>query len=138
VNLIGRIASSRFLRFAVVGGTGFLANEAVLFVFHEVLHIEPYAAGVFAFAVTVTYTWMGNRLFTFRDKAAHGARAMLQEWVKFVGANTVGFVVNYSTYVALITFAHAPFNNPYIALACGTIAGMLFNFTLSERLVFRV
>ncbi|HWD50744.1 MAG TPA: GtrA family protein [Rhizomicrobium sp.] len=138
MNLIEWIASSRFLRFAVVGGTGFIVNEAVLYLIHEVFAVEPYAAGVLAFAVTVTYTWMGNRFLTFRDKAAHGARAMLQEWVKFVGANMIGFVVNYSTYIALITFAHPPLNNPYIALACGTLAGMLFNFTLSEKLVFRV
>lgn len=126
------------MRFAVVGGTGFFVNEAILYLFVHVFRVEPYAAGVLAFVVTVTYTWSGNRLLTFRDKAAHGARAMLEEWAKFVGANLFGFVANYSVYVALITFAHPPFGSPYIALACGTIVGLAFNFTLSEKLVFRV
>ena len=137
MTLAERIAASRFLRFALVGGTGFFVNEAVLFVLLRVFAVEPYTAGVLAFAVTVTYTWLGNRILTFRDKAAHGARAMFEEWMKFVAANTVGFVANYSVYVALITFGRSPLNSPYLALACGTLAGLLFNFTLSQRLVFR-
>jgi putative flippase GtrA len=137
VSLIARIEGSQFLRFAFIGGTGFFVNEAVLFVIIKVLHVNAYAAGVLAFLCTVTYTWMGNRLLTFRNEAAHGAHALLVEWAKFVGANLVGFVVNYGVYSALVMFARAPLNSPYLALACGTLAGLFFNFTLSKRLVFR-
>jgi putative flippase GtrA len=45
--------------------------------------------------------------------------------------------VNYGIYAALVTFAPAPAGNPYLALACGTIAGLVFNFILSSRLVYR-
>jgi putative flippase GtrA len=137
VSLVARLEKSQFLHYAVVGGTGFFVNEAVLFVVIKTLHMNAYAAGVLAFLCTVTYTWMGNRLLTFRAEAATGARAMAIEWVKFVGANLLGFVANYSVYSALVMFAHAPLNSPYLALACGTLVGLLFNFTLSKRLVFR-
>jgi putative flippase GtrA len=137
VSLIARIESSQFLRFAFIGGTGFFVNEAILFVILKTLHVNAYVAGVLAFLVTVTYTWMGNRLLTFRAQAAQGAQAVAIEWAKFVGANLVGFVVNYAVYSALVTFAHAPLNSPYLALACGTAAGLIFNFALSKRLVFR-
>jgi putative flippase GtrA len=137
VNLIARIRDSQFLRFAFVGGTGFFVNEAVLFVIIKALHMNAYAAGVVAFLFTVTYTWFGNRLLTFRGEAATGPRGVAVEWVKFTGANLLGFAANYAVYSALLTFARAPLNSPYIALACGTLVGLLFNFTLSKRLVFR-
>ena len=84
----------------------------------------------------MTFTWWGNRTLTFRGEAAVGAAAMLREWAKFVAANSFGFAVNYGVYAGLIAFAPAPLNNPYLALACGTVAGLVFNFMLSQRLVF--
>lgn len=137
MSLIARLEKSQFLHFAIVGGTGFFVNEAVLFVIIKLLHVNAYVAGVLAFLLTVTYTWFGNRLLTFRDEAATGTRAIVIEWAKFVGANLLGFVANYSVYSALVMFARAPLNSPYLALACGTLVGLLFNFTLSKRLVFR-
>lgn len=137
MTLFERVRGSRFLRFAIVGGTGFFVNEAVLFAAIRFLHLGPYGGGFFAFLVTVSFTWWGNRLLTFREKAARGARGMAAEWFKFVTANTLGFLANYAVYAALVTFAPAPLNSPYVALAFGTLVGLIFNFTLSKRFVFR-
>ena len=134
--LLARLAQSRFLRFALVGGAGFFVNEAALFVALHWIGLGRYGGVVFSFFAAVTFTWWGNRMLTFRDEAASGIAAMAVEWVKFVLANGLGFLVNYAVYAALITFAPAPFDNPYLALACGTIAGLVFNFTLSKRVVF--
>jgi putative flippase GtrA len=132
-----KLAESRFLRFAVVGGAGFLVNEAALWFALDVLSLGKYGAGIFSFLCAVTFTWWGNRMLTFRDEAAVGASAMLREWAKFVAANSFGFAVNYGVYAGLIAFAPAPLNNPYVALACGTAAGLVLNFALSQWLVFR-
>ena len=137
MTLSERIRESRFLRFALVGGTGFFVNEAMLFVAIHFLRLGAYAGGIFAFLVTVTFTWWGNRMLTFRQQAAHHGIAMAEEWAKFVAANLIGFAVNYAVYVSLVTFAPAPFDSPYLALAFGTLAGLIFNFTLSKRFVFR-
>ena len=39
-------------------------------------------------------------------------------------------------YSALLHFASAPLNNKYVALVIGVLAGLIFNFTLSKKLVF--
>ncbi|HWA30927.1 MAG TPA: GtrA family protein [Rhizomicrobium sp.] len=136
MNVLERLTESRFLRFAIVGGTGFFVNEAVLFLAIRFLHLGPYAGGIFAFLITVTFTWWGNRTLTFRGDAAKGTAAVAMEWFKFVAANTLGFVANYTVYALLVTFAPAPFNSPYLALAAGTLVGLIFNFTLSKHYVF--
>jgi putative flippase GtrA len=137
VTPVARVRESRFLRFALIGGIGFFVNEAALYLAIHVLGSNAYAAGVVAFLITVTFTWFGNRILTFAGEAAHGTGGIVAEWAKFVAANALGFAANYIVYASLLRFAPAPVNSPYIALAFGTLAGLIFNFTLSKRFVFR-
>lgn len=136
MTIFERVRGSRFLHFAIVGSAGFFVNEAALYIALNLLALGRYGAPAFSFLCTVTFTWWGNRILTFTDHA-HGVRGMAREWASFVAANSVGLAVNYAVYFAAITFAPAPLNSPYVALALGTIAGLIFNFTLSQRFVFR-
>ena len=126
---------SAFLRFALVGAAGFVVNEAALWVALHYLHLGKDAAWFFAFVPAVTFTWWGNRTFTFREHASTGARAMLHEWVRFVTTNSFGALVNLVIYELLIHLSDA---SPLLALACGVLASMAFNFTLSKKFVFRL
>jgi putative flippase GtrA len=83
----------------------------------------------------VTFTWLGNRTLTFRDRAAR--TGLWREWATFVAANAIGGCVNLSVYTALVTFAPPPFDNPFLAVFAGVLAGLFLNFTLSSRVVFR-
>jgi putative flippase GtrA len=126
---------SAFLRFALVGAAGFVVNEAALWVALHLLHLGKDAAWFFAFVPAVTFTWWGNRTFTFREHASTGARAILREWMRFVATNSFGALVNLAVYELLIRFTGT---GPLLALACGVLAGMAFNFILSRKFVFRL
>jgi putative flippase GtrA len=135
--LAASLTQSRFLRFTLVGAAGFVVNEAALWVALHELRLNAYAGGAFSFLVAVTFTWWGNRRLTFAEHAAKSRRSILTEWLAFVAANGFGFLVNYAVYATLIAAAPKPLNNPFVALAFGTVAGLLFNFVLSSRIVFR-
>ena len=128
--------SSRFLRFATVGGIGFFVNEGTLALARELLRAGPRVAWFIAFVPAVTFTWWGNRNFTFSDNAAGGPIGMLAEWVRFVTANGLGAAANFAVYSALIGHAPDPLRIPYVALPIGILTGLVFNFTLSRKLVF--
>jgi putative flippase GtrA len=132
-----RLLRSQFLRFALVGTGGFVVDESVLALLHGVLGLDPFAARVVSILAAMTFTWWGNRTLTFRPHAARDAKAKLAEWLRFVAANSVGAVVNYGTYATMLRFAPSPFGNAYVAAAVGVAIGLLFNFTLSKRFVFR-
>lgn len=129
-----QLLRSRFLRFAAVGGAGFVVNEAVLHL-ALVLGADRYTGWLASFAVAVTFTWWGNRTLTFRDHAAE--TGLLREWATFVVANSLGALANFATYSLLVNFVAAPLGDPHLALAAGTIVGLVFNFTASRRFVFR-
>lgn len=127
----------QFLRFALVGAAGFPVDEGVLALMHSVLGLDPLAARVISIMTAMTFTWWGNRTLTFRAEAATGSAAIVREWLRFVGANGLGALINYGTFAALLRFAPAPLDNAYMATAIGVGVGLVFNFTLSRLYVFR-
>jgi putative flippase GtrA len=135
VNRIHQLLRSRFLRFAFVGSLGFFVNEAALYLCLHLGHLNKDQAWLPAFLVAVTFTWWGNRSLTFRDCAAK--KGLIAEWAAFLVANSIGALVNAAVYFALVHLATPPLNNPLLALAAGTIVGMLFNFMASRHFVFR-
>lgn len=135
--ILKRLSASRFVRFAVVGGAGFFVNEAALVLAHGLLRAGPRLAWFIAFAPAVTFTWWGNRNLTFADRSSAGHIGILSEWARFAATNSVGAAANFAVYALLIGDAPWPLNIPYVALAIGILAGLVFNFTLSKRLVFR-
>jgi len=136
-SLIAALSRHAFVRFAIIGGLGYFVAAGILAFCSDVLKLDFAAANAFAIFLSMCFTWLGNRYFTFRERRARGLSGMAQEWLKFTGANAVGAVVNYATALLLVHYAPEPFSNKFVAQACGVLAGLVFNFTLSSQMVFR-
>ena len=120
----------QMLIFGIVGTIGFAVNAVALQI--ALLAFGPITAQFIAFPFAVTATWWLNRRYTFRSELP-----WRREWMRYVTANFIGWIVMNGTYVALVvssTFIHA---HPVIALAAGSLAGMTFNFAVSKWVVFR-
>ncbi len=126
-----------FIRFALVGAAGYVVDAGFLAFDTNVLKLNFEAGRACSIFVAMCCTWLGNRYLTFPERRARSLSGAAQEWLKFVGANLVGAVVNYSVYAILVRYAGHPFDNKFVAQACGVLAGLIFNFTLSKTLVFR-
>ena len=132
---VRRLHEMRFLRFGLVGCGGLLVDMGVLWLMIHQAGLDKYSGRGVSFMAAVTFTWFGNRMLTFRDRAA--STGLWREWATFVAANALGGFVNLTLYTALVTFAPWPASNPFFAVSVGVLAGLAFNFTLSSRVVFR-
>jgi putative flippase GtrA len=129
---------SPFLRFGLVGACGFVVDETILTILHYGIGIDRYSSRAVSIFCAATFTWWGNRNLTFAEHAATGGPMELaREWFRFMLANGVGALVNYATYTVCVTFAPAPLAYPLVATAVGVGIGLVFNFTLSKRFVFK-
>ena len=137
MKLVHYLLRHPFVRFALVGAAGYVVNAAVLAFDTDFLGLNFDAGIALSILFSMCFTWLGNRYLTFREHRARSLSGILQEWLKFMGANLVGAAVNYATSVLLVHFAAEPLSNKYIAQACGVLAGLIFNFTLSKKLVFK-
>ena len=136
-DLLDRLQKSKLVRFGAVGGAGFFVNEAALAAAKNLFGTGDHAGWLFGFAVAVTFTWWGNRVFTFHEHKSLGRAGILGEWARFVATNSLGAAANFAVFSLLIGFAPWPLSNSYVALAIGVLVGLMFNFTLSKKLVFR-
>ena len=93
-----------------------------------------YGAGLVAYLLAASMNWLLNRIWTFRGLGSSRAH---RQWGLFMITNLAGFALNRGTYALLVTFLVAAADQPVIATAAGAAAGMLVNFDLSRRLVFR-
>jgi len=135
---IRNLVTSPYLRFGLVGACGFLVDEAILTLLHYGIGIDRYSSRAVSIFCAATFTWWGNRNLTFAEHATTGGLgALAHEWLKFMLANGIGALLNYLTYTLLVSFAPFPLSNPLVATAGGVAVGLVFNFTLSKRFVFR-
>ncbi|MDE1896861.1 MAG: GtrA family protein [Rhodospirillales bacterium] len=133
VGLIARLGvSESFIRFAIVGTLGFVWDTGTVYLLRPFVNL--YIAGTCSFIVAATINWIINRLWTFRH-VEHGAAHV--QWVKFLAANAVGFVFNRGTFFLLVAFSPVVVKHPVIGIAAGSAAGLIFNYLLSKRFVFR-
>ncbi len=117
-------------RFGIVGVIGYIVNAGIV----ELLapNWGPLYAQILAFPIAASMTWWFNRHFTF----GASERTIHREWLQYLLANSLGWVVNNGAYVWIIFNSVLAYQHPSLAVAAGSLAGMIFNFTMSKWLVF--
>ena len=137
MNLFAKLSRLSLLRFAVIGALGLPVDAGVLWLMTHRVGLDPYSGRIVSWLSAASFTWIGNRYFTFRAARARGLIGTMKEWLRFLAANAVGGLVNVGLYSTLVRFAPPPLDNLYVALVVGVLAGLVFNFTLSKTMVFK-
>jgi putative flippase GtrA len=122
--------AARFLRFALVGGTGFVIDAGLLAALHNGAWLDPFSARLVSIGASAFTTWRLNRSLTFgasdRSQASEGLR-----YATVAGA-TAAF--NYLLYaLALIAWPALP---PVAAAVGATLVAMFFSYAGYSRFVF--
>ncbi len=121
----------KFIRFVIVGATGFLVDAGTLWLLLTFSPLGPLSARVIAIALAMTATWLLNRSFTF----GASKRSVVVEGFRYGVIAVITSLVNYGIYAGLLIMA--PLLSPYAALVFASIAAMLFSFFGYSRFVFR-
>ena len=98
------------------------------------LGMTPIPSQAVAFSMAITVTWLINRHWTFSE---HASDKWVQELVRYVAANSISATVNNGVYAALVLAILFFRHNPILAVAIGSISGMIFNFISYKSLVFK-
>jgi putative flippase GtrA len=123
----------RFLKFALVGGIGFIADTAVFFLCLHALQVQITVARLIAFAVAVHVTWLGNRCYTF---AYRGHSPTVREWQKYMLTACSALLPNLLVFQLVVWILGQGNWSALAALVAGILAGMLWNYYINLRWVF--
>ncbi|MCL9782734.1 GtrA family protein [Vibrio sp. S4M6] len=123
----------KLLKFAIVGGGGFIVDSLVFALAIYLLHTNLLFARVISFIFAATTTWMGNRLFTFSERRRE---AISTQWSKSFCSALISAIPNFLVFQASLLMLGNKGVFPFIALVLGVGAGMFSNFALSHFWVF--
>lgn len=143
VSLVKRFFNLRIIRYGMVGGVGIFVNTGALFCFKLVLGLvirqQDFAlyliSSACAFEVSNIVNFVLNQLFTYREQVEH---IHGREWIRraFKGQLTSlsSMLISYLIGAALVFFLST---NDYIASTTGIVVAFIYNFFISNKLVFR-
>lgn len=124
---------AKFLRFGLAGVIGLAVDTGVLYAW--LWAFDEYAIGrLVSFLCAVWTTWRINRRYTFQPRAEE---SLLREWFKYLTAMSGGGLINLAAYSLTMSAAQYNMALPAIAVAIGSMAGMLFNFSAAHFWVYR-
>lgn len=124
----------QFFNFGLVGVGGLIVDTIFLYIGIDGLGLTRIWAGLFSYPFAVTATWLGNRLFTFRDLEHE---PMAKQLTKFALVCAVGLIFNRGTYSLTVSTIPFVYDHPFLGLIAGSLAGMVFNFGASKKMVFK-
>ena len=119
--------------FAIAGGAGFVVDTGVLYLLKGALGL--YGARAVSFICAVATTWIINRSFAFKGQSAEVP--VWREFLHYLGAMILGGAVNYAIYAALVATIPLVAQQPILGVAAGVLGGMVVNFLLADKLVFK-
>ncbi len=125
-----------FLRYAVVGFTGFAVDTAVVRLMMDVAHLDYRAGRLISFSVAVMVTWLLNRAWTFKHTASD---AGVKQAAVYVGVQIAGGLLNIGAYNLAIMAAPYLQHGLWIVIpeGLGSAAGLCLTFIGAKHLAFR-
>ena len=87
------------------------------------------------FLVGVATTWLINRSLAFRGRLQ--GVPIWREFLNYLGAMILGGSVNYAIYAVLVALVPFVAEHLIVGVAAGVAGGMVVNFLLADKLVFK-
>jgi putative flippase GtrA len=125
---------NRVVKFAIVGGIGFIVDASIFALSFYLLDLPIYSSRVIAFVCAATSTWLGNRLLTFSDRSQD---PKLKQWLRFMMSATLSAIPNFVVFALISAWLGSEGVSAMVALVCGVLVGMISNYTLSSKWVFK-
>ncbi|MGB2885154.1 MAG: glycosyltransferase family 2 protein, partial [Dehalococcoidia bacterium] len=95
----------RFIKFCIVGASGFCVNLGLLAIFVEVVGMHKVWAQIPSYQISILTNFMFNDFWTFSDRRTPGLKSFLIRAVKFNMVSQVGWGINISVYYVALNVA---------------------------------
>ena len=121
------------LKFAAVGGLGFLTDISVLRLCLWGLHLSAFQGRAISLACAMQVTFLVNGLVVFRCLSWRGCG---RQWLAYMAANGLGNLINYLVFAGLVASRLPAVSRNGWALVIGSVIAYAFNFLCTRLMVF--
>jgi dolichol-phosphate mannosyltransferase len=124
---VGRYIPTRFISFALIGGSGVLVHVAVLTLLFKIIGVDFAGAQTAATFTAITTNFLLNNALTYRDQRLHGMK-LLVGWLSFNLVCAIGAVAN----VGIANWMFANNAMWLISGLAGIAVGVVWNYAMSS------
>ncbi len=124
---------AKFLKFALVGGSGSMINLGLFFLLVDRGRMDPTAGAVICFAVAVTWNYFLNNVWTFRAQIG-GEKPSVGRYLRFMAVCLAGLGVNAGTLNLVLALFHPVYK--VFAQAAGIACCLVINYIGSNLFAF--
>jgi putative flippase GtrA len=123
-----------FALFVLAATAGFVIDAGVLTLLVRAFEWGPWQGRFVSFPLAVTATFVLNRRFAFRG-TGHDDRRV--EYAAYWAIQLAGAAVNFAIFGLCLRLVPALRAYPFVPVAIGGIAAMVFNFAVARLTVYR-
>jgi dolichol-phosphate mannosyltransferase len=124
---IGRYIPTRFISFALIGGSGILVHLAVLTLLFKIIGMDFVGAQLAATFTAITSNFLLNNALTYRDQRLQGMK-LLVGWLSFNLVCATGAVAN----VGIANWMFANNSMWLLSGLAGIAVGVVWNYAMSS------
>ena len=124
----------RFVKFCLVGTSGFLVNMFFLWFFTEVVRIYYLFSSLIAIELSIINNYVLNDLWTWHDRGKEGKSEYFKRMFKYHVFASAALLTNILILWFLTEILHIYY---LLSNVFGILAGTLLNFFLNDRWTFR-
>lgn len=119
------------MRFACIGGVGFIVNYLVLAILYSWLKVPILISQIIGAETALLTTFTGNNFWAFTH---HHHIPLRKKLLKYHGTNGAGILITSTTVILLVHFTSMYYGLALVIAAC---IGMIWNYTFNKKVVFR-
>lgn len=124
----------RFIKFCIVGASGFGVNVGLLALFVEIVGMHKVWAQIPSYQISILTNFAFNEFWTFSDRRTPGLRSFLMRAIKFNLVSQVGWGINLGVYYLALNVAGIYYIvSQIIAIAVATMWNFLSNVIWTWR-----
>ena len=121
--------------FAAGGAIGLVVDAGIVQALVSLAGWNPYLARGLSFLYAASVTWWWNRQHTFAGRRS--GRSAGLEWLHWLGLMSLGALVNYGIYAAVLLAFPLAHRWPAAAVAAGSAVAAVVNFAAARTVLFR-
>jgi dolichol-phosphate mannosyltransferase len=138
--------SKQFIKFLIVGGTGFLINTIGLVVFHQLFNIPSPTAASLGAEIAIISNFFLNNFWTFRHSKADSVKAIALKLLQFnlssLGAIVIQYVVLYlgERFITPPILQSVDIDRIYLTYLYYVFAvglGLIYNYIMYSRVIWK-
>lgn len=124
------LLNSQFVKYVMIGGTGFILNISIFYYFHKILETFYITASLISFTLSTLFSFFAQKNLTFNNQSKRIKKQLIFYYI----FTSVNILVNT---ILVFVMVEILFFNPTIAVIESSVVISVYGFFIYKNIIFK-